>query len=1134
MFCWLRRKNKNRFWRQSLTTAFLLYSALISRAWSDFDMTYPISTSSPPGPALTLTNRQPSAATGNYIWNDDVFEVVAMGFDTTSTSSFPAAANYNVLSNDSLGAAQFRYPIVAAQINTNPGASDAINQINMSLTGAVAYPRFPHMVVREVPAWGPTWPDTTIYAPAANASDINAATGALSNADYYNPGAWVSHDDAPLTVITTGPTAQHPTQLWIGMPDMPANTALDDSSCNCNNVSGNTMHQASPTSALGYYFAPNSPTGASGIGYNHTAGVGPGGLMWAMSSAFVQEFFGYNIRVPLVMGSQETAMGLFSDTGWAPVGTDPATSALGYPYQFVGLNADATDAVSGYPDFWTQGLFSPYANFTTGSGNYQVVTHTIVFAQDLSSRYYGYFASARAMKLLKLTAIANDPYLLFKAVADGYNLGPYQTTPIWDMQCSNAERAAVAASTNVGTLPSPYNILANNNYTAQVTDLSRRIGRTNTVYDWGMTWGDVQDFLGDLRTYHYGNGIPTNADWTSMTNELQTAFNSMEGKSPNVLSDGTMVGATRISFRYNWLTMLRIMKKWLPQPSKYLAKGEDMNDQIGNYGGYNSTSISYSGSMESSNPCNPVHLAPEIYWTNPTYTAPLAAQVFSPITICNSSPIPVASDVKYYNDDSTTLTVRWALSPGDPTAGGYSLWHDMFKTGGIIGDVATQIADWTTMAAGGAGAVAGSTHYTGSVPVAGITGLRRLYMDADDGDGFRTIGWVDVYLQNCATTPTNTPTNTNTSTPTSTATATQTSTPSNTFTNTPTKTYTSTFTNTITNTATFTNTFTSTPSNTATNTYTQTFTSTPVNTNTFTSTPTLTFTHTASSTATSTFSSTITYTFTNTPILTNTFTSTPTLTWTNTSSPTPIFTFTDTSTPNATATFTDTPLITSTYTDTPTATFSSTDSPTPVNTATSTNTLVLTATDTGTPTATLTFTYSFTPVFTFTYTNTPVATVTYTDSPTGTFTNTYTPTPNVPFTSTWTNTPTATQTTTNTATVTATTTATRTNTPVDTYTPTVTPISGEFFISKNVFTPDDQVQIHVAIQQVPGHYDLTIYNSAGEHIKTLDSQDLTSPFQKTYSWNGKNKFGDTCSSGVYVIYLTEPFKRLLGRVIFIH
>ena len=107
-------------------------------------------------------------------------------------------------------------------------------------------------------------------------------------------------------------------------------------------------------------------------------------------------------------------------------------------------------------------------------------------------------------------------------------------------------------------------------------------------------------------------------------------------------------------------------------------------------------------------------------------------------------------------------------------------------------------------------------------------------------------------------------------------------------------------------------------------------------------------------------------------------------------------------------------------------------------------------------------------------------------------------------------------------------------TAVYTFTATSTPVPDQFFISRNVFTPDSPVKISVGISRVPGHYDLTIYNSAGEHIKTLDDQYLESSFAYTYTWDGKNKYGAPCAAGIYVVYATYPFKRLLGRVILLH
>jgi flagellar hook assembly protein FlgD len=103
----------------------------------------------------------------------------------------------------------------------------------------------------------------------------------------------------------------------------------------------------------------------------------------------------------------------------------------------------------------------------------------------------------------------------------------------------------------------------------------------------------------------------------------------------------------------------------------------------------------------------------------------------------------------------------------------------------------------------------------------------------------------------------------------------------------------------------------------------------------------------------------------------------------------------------------------------------------------------------------------------------------------------------------------------------------------ETPTNTSAPYDG-FYISKNIFTQAQPVSIFVSTTQSPGNYGLTIFNSAGEHIKTLDHLFISAPYQKSYTWDGKNKYGSTCASGVYVIYLSLPFKTVRARVIFLH
>ncbi len=412
-------------------------------------------------------------------------------------------------------------------------------------------------------------------------------------------------------------------------------------------------------------------------------------------------------------------------------------------------------------------------------------------------------------------------------------------------------------------------------------------------------------------------------------------------------------------------------------------------------------------------------------------------------------------------------------------------------------------------------------------------------------------------------TPTYTSTMTNTLTNTVTTTLTYTQTP------TPTLTPTWTLTNTATPTSTVTITRTQTPTATQTLTMTWTVTPTPTPqitwtpTNTFqfsatvTLTPTVTLTVTSTATPTRTYTSTMTNTSTNTLTTTQTYTQTPTptltLTWTLTNTSTPTLTNTETPTPTLTMTWTVTPTTTPPMTWTPTETFqfspTVTKTATETLTVTDTSTLTVTPTQTSTPTETLTWTWTSTPTesltstetFTSTPSRTPSLTPTATPSATATAsftsTKTFTSTP----TRTWTSTPTSSFTSTPTWTATPTASETSTATPVYTGTPqpsetqtmTLTPFPSGFFVDQNLFHgPQESVSIHVAVNTYPGEYSLKVYNTAGEVVKQWPSH--STPYKWVYPWDGRNDNGEMCASGVYIIYLLEPFDRKFAKVVLIH
>ena len=223
-----------------------------------------------------------------------------------------------------------------------------------------------------------------------------------------------------------------------------------------------------------------------------------------------------------------------------------------------------------------------------------------------------------------------------------------------------------------------------------------------------------------------------------------------------------------------------------------------------------------------------------------------------------------------------------------------------------------------------------------------------------------------------------------------------------------------------------------------------------------------------------------------------------------------------------------------------TAFIDSTDPPPAVSSNTVNTTILGCATNTATNTPTNTPTITPTNSPTATPTNTPLITNTATNSPTNSPTATSTST----FTATATNTPLITNTATNSPTVTPTRTpsSTSTNTPTPTITPTITPTFTPtppfvdiFTADKNIFSlsNDKVVNINVQYNQFPGSYNLWVYNTAGEHIKTLDTAVMTAPINKTYQWDGTNKNGEQCASGVYILYLVEPFGKKLKRIILV-
>ncbi|MBU3107385.1 hypothetical protein [Clostridium gasigenes] len=92
---------------------------------------------------------------------------------------------------------------------------------------------------------------------------------------------------------------------------------------------------------------------------------------------------------------------------------------------------------------------------------------------------------------------------------------------------------------------------------------------TNTVYDAKITWPMMENYLNELRLY-YGNGTPSDPEWIAMKTDVKRSF--------DILSKHW--GSDTISYRYDFLTLLRVAEEYLPKNKQPAPSSSSWIEQI--------------------------------------------------------------------------------------------------------------------------------------------------------------------------------------------------------------------------------------------------------------------------------------------------------------------------------------------------------------------------------------------------------------------------------------------------------------------------------------------------------------------------------------------------------------------------
>ncbi|HTA77083.1 MAG TPA: hypothetical protein VK791_07995, partial [bacterium] len=653
-----------------------------------------------------------------------------------------------------------------------------------------------------------------------------------------------------------------------------------------NNFSGETQIQIG---------IPNSCFTISGTSVQFDPTAAMGGPMYMMSVAMGQEYFNVDMMQLLAQGGKEQFDGMVAcgttnplfistnTTGVAGLFSAEYTTFIsreqGFPqffpaYSCVSTEPDATTAISSCPGMGCAGIANLYyylspttACSTTsyiGGNSAETANSVVVTSLELWELYDALSQSTNLCWKSSLEG-SGDNEMATKFLASGYNQG---LNSGWQNSLPTNSNLSCAgfpqASNYVCDVLTAYNA---------IKTASQCSGAAVSIYDAQITWANVQSFFwGDAATppctmgtggllMHFSLSC---AQETALYNALQCAYTTLSSH----------WGGGYISYRYDWLTLMRVAREYLSTINSPLAipNSSDFNLFVTNH----STSASACGSTV------------ETSFPNLSVTAPAIDA-----GVTNVCP-PFALTINA-TDSVSISTAQWTLD------GSWSTWNNFAGTG----------PNYTV----------NLTAATAGMPASGPV---TVWVQVTNPCGNTTNQAIALNVQ-CSV-PTATPTNSNTPTPTIT----------NTDTSTPTRTFTATFTNTFT--PTITNTFTSTVTNTATKTYTSTFTNTFTATSTPTQANTATSTYTPSSTDTATVTSTTTYTATSTRTDSATLTSTPsstaTLTPTITLTPTGTVPPTSTYTNSPTNTNTFSPTMTPTFTDTPVNTYTATSSFTPTATQT--------------------------------------------------------------------------------------------------------------------------------------------------------------------------------------------------------
>lgn len=292
----------------------------------------------------------------------------------------------------------------------------------------------------------------------------------------------------------------------------------------------------------------------------------------AMGIAFAYEIFKINPNYMCALATKENwtcgvyheRLGVFT----TPVLIDGTTWYWGMtahpdgPFQQEPGNF--TDCKAFYPDYLPDNAsHSDYVSISVSTTDPRFITSAISAAISLTLLRELYNA-VPTLWFQDFCLNAKDSFAELVFITFGYNRGWLALN--FDIFYPDRDRKNALEVTD---LIAAYNLGGFGDHVTYIRDATKVMNRSDNIYDEKIYWQDMQVFFQRLRMF-YGRGIPSDSEWQQMISDVQRAFNLLASR----------WGSNYVRFRYDFLTLLRVMKKYLPTPYNPSPKGVEWKDRL--------------------------------------------------------------------------------------------------------------------------------------------------------------------------------------------------------------------------------------------------------------------------------------------------------------------------------------------------------------------------------------------------------------------------------------------------------------------------------------------------------------------------------------------------------------------------